>query len=192
MRRFRWAGRGPVAPVLALGLALAACGGSGDSDEPGIVSTILGTASRPCPPAVVVGDARQYIDMAPGPVSAENLRLAARIALPATVCDYEDDTVVVTLSVPIDARRGPQLETGSLEFDLRYFVAVTDRAGRVLGKRIFAATLGMGGDQQRTSKLEHIEQVIPLRAGMDGSHFIIYVGFQLTRAQLEFNRRNNL
>ena len=188
MQRFRWAGRGPVAPVLALVLALAAC----DSTGPDIVSGILGTASRPCPPAVVVGDARQYVDMAPGPVTAESVRLAARITLPTAECDYEDDKIIVTLSVPIGARRGPQLAAGSLEFDLRYFVAVTDRFGKMLGKRIFAAGLSMGGDQESTSKLEQIQQVIPLSAGTDGSSFIIYVGFQLTRAQLEFNRRHNL
>lgn len=186
MRRFRWARRGPMA--LALVLVLAGCGTS----DGRVVSTILGTASRPCPPAVVVTDARHYIDMAPGPVTAESVRLAARINLPATTCDFEDDNIVVTLSVPISARRGPQLAVGSLEFDLRYFVAVTDRFGKMLGKRVFAATLGLGGDEETTSKLEHIQQVIPLKAGTDGSSFIIYVGFQLTRAQLDFNRRHNL
>lgn len=190
MPRSRRAGRGPAVPVLVLvlALALAACGSSGTDG----VRSFLGTASRPCPPAVVVADARQYIDMAPGPVSAGSVRLAARISLPVTECEYEDDKIIVTLSVPIDAKRGPQLASGSLEFDLRYFVAVTDRFGKMLGKRIFAAGFRMGGDQASTSKLEHIQQEIPLREGMDGASFTIYVGFQLTRAQLEFNRRHNL
>jgi hypothetical protein len=179
--------RARIPAALAIALALAGCGGAVDT-----ASSLLGTKSRPCPRALLVGDAQRLVDLAPGPISAESVRLTARVTLPVAECDYEEDKILVDLSVPIDARRGPQLPSGSLQFDLRYFVAVTDRFGKVLGKRIFTTELTMGGDEQRTSELEQIEQIIPLGPGQDGNSFIIYIGFQLTREQLDFNRKNLL
>jgi hypothetical protein len=149
VRRYRLARRARIPAALAIALVLAGCGGAVDT-----ASSLLGTKSRPCPRALLVGDAQRLIDLAPGPVSAESVRLTARVTLPVAECDYEDDKILVDLSVPIDAKRGPQLPRGSLQFDLRYFVAVTDRFGKVLGKRIFATELTMGGDEQRTSQLD--------------------------------------
>ena len=178
--------------ILATGLAAAACGGQEGAKD--TLKGILGTeAKKPtCPSAVVVSDARHLYDFAPGGSTAADVRIAVRITIPAARCTIKGGRALVDLDLPIDAARGPALGEGRLEVEFPYFVAVADRFDNILAKKVFTAKVKLGGDQQRSSTVERIEQVIPLGSAPDGSHFVIYVGFQLTREQIEFNRRNRL
>ncbi len=178
--------------VAPLALGAAACGG--EDGATGAFKSFLGTASKKatCPSAVVVSDARHLYDFAPGGSGAADVRIAARITIPAARCKIEDGRALVDLDVPFDAARGPGLRKGRVEIEFSYFVAVADRFDNILAKEVFTATVKIGGDQERTSTVESIQQVIPLGADQDGSQFVIYVGFQLSREQIEFNRRNRL
>ncbi len=178
--------------ILATGLGAAGCGGGEGAKE--TLKGILGTETKKptCPSAVVVSDARHLYDFAPGGSTAADIRIAVRITIPAARCKIEGGKALVDLDVPIDAARGPALREGRLEVEFPYFVVVADRFDNILAKKVFTAKVKIGGDQQRTSTVERIEQVIPLGSAPDASHFVIYVGFQLTREQIEFNRRNRL
>jgi hypothetical protein len=187
-------GRSARAALVVATLALGAAGCGGDEGATGTLKGILGTASKKatCPSAVVVSDARHLYDFAAGGGSAADVRVAVRITIPAARCKIEGGRALVDLDVPIDAARGPGLRKGRLEVEFPYFVAVADRFDNILAKEVFTASVRIGGDQERTSTVEAIQQVIPLADGQDGSHFVIYVGFQLTPEQVEFNRRNRL
>lgn len=182
-----------AAGLLALGLA-SALGGCSVDDGAGTLRTILGTGAsgKSCPRALVVSDARNYYELAAGGRTSDDLRLTGRIGLPTAGCEVDEGRLRVTLSLPIEVVRGPRLKDGSFEVRLPYFVAVTDLSGRILDKQVFTASISMGGDQKLASKVERIEQVIPLKSGEDATRFVIYAGFQLTAEQLEFNRRNRL
>ncbi len=187
-RRMRAAAAAVAA--LAATLALAACGG--DSDLKGSVKELLGTAASKCPRGVVLNDARHLVDVAAGGTGVADARIAASIGNLTVDCDGKSDGLHIVLSVPFDVRRGPKLESGSLVFSLPYFVAVTDRYGKVLAKRVFEVPVTMGGDQKGASAVEQVEQLIPPSYGKEGTEFVIYAGFQLTAEQLDFNRRNRL
>ncbi len=174
--------------VLALGLVLAACGGNGGTMKK--IRGVLGTEKPPCPPAVVLSDARHIFIVTPGGRGPNNVRVAGRITIPVAECSYDDGKVFVDLSLPFDLARGPRLPKGRAQFEVPYFVAVADRRERILAKEVFVTQVRMGGDQDRTAVVEVIEQIIPLRPGQKGTDFVIYVGFQLTPEQVEFNRIN--
>ncbi len=74
--------------VLALGLVLAACGGNGGTMKK--IRGVLGTAKPPCPPAVVLSDARHIFLVTPGGSGPKNVRVAGRIAIPVAECRYDD------------------------------------------------------------------------------------------------------
>ncbi len=140
----------------------------------------------------VVDDAKELIDLRSGGRRFEDVRVAARINLPHITCEVDDDRVGVRLTIPIQAVRGPQLAKGEISFVLPYFVAVADARGRILGKRVFTVRITIPDGQKIWSVQESIEQNIPLPAGRSAASVVIYTGFQLTPAQLEFNRRNRL
>ena len=174
--------------ALCLGLSLASCGGNGLDTA----RMILGTEVKPCPKPVIVSDAKYIYDLDPGRPEVDAVRVAGRITTPAAVCTYKEGRIFVELSLPFQAARGPVLATGRLEFEFPYFVAVTDRFNNILAKEVFVARIKMGGDQERSSTVEKVEQVIPFGPAQDGSHFLIYIGFQLTPGQVDFNRRHRL
>ena len=176
--------------VLLLALtSVAACGGNGAVKR---LASILKAEEKPCPAAVVVAEARNIYDLAPGGSTPEHLRVAGRITVPVAECKYRKGKIAVELDLPFEAARGPVLKKGRLTLEFPYFVAIADRYDNILGKETFVATIKLGGDQERAGTVEKIEQVIPLGPEQDGSHFVIYVGFQLTPDQVEFNRRHRL
>ena len=187
-RRGRLSAAGALV-TLGLGLILAGCGGNGVGTT---ARKMLGTEVKPCPKPVVVSDAKYIYDLEPGRPEADAVRVAGRITIPSAVCTYREGRIFVELSLPFQAARGPVLARGRLEFEFPYFVAVTDRFNNILAKEVFVARIKMGGDQERSSTVEKVEQVIPFGPAQDGSHFLIYVGFQLTPGQVEFNRRHRL
>lgn len=183
-----------VACALLAGAGLSACESSGNEG----IRTFLGTddevteTAKPCPRAVLVDDAREIVDMAPGGRTFDDVRVAARLNPILLTCDLEDDRIGVRLILPMQGVRGPQLDEGEISFSLPYFVAVAEVGGRVLGKRVFTARLTIPAGQKVSSVSESIEQNIPLHSGRTVGSIFIYAGFQLTPAQLEFNRRNRL
>ncbi len=145
-----------------------------------------------CPRALVVDDAKELVSLRSGGRRMKDVRVAARINPPLMNCEVGDDRVGVRLTIPIQAVRGPQLAKGEISFVLPYFVAVADARGRILGKRVFTVRITIPAGQKNTSVAESIDQNIPLPAGRSAASVVIYTGFQLTPAQLEFNRRNRL
>ncbi len=103
-------------------------------------------------------------------------------------CRYADgDPIIAEIDIDFAFGKGPQATADEHEYT--YFVAVTRRNRRVLQKERFSVRADFDG-QKVTGTRQVIDTIrIPrVDETISGANFEILVGFELTDAQLEFNR----
>ena len=170
----RWTGS--WAAGLAVLLTLTACGGN-DSER-----------LRICPRVGVLYDASRLTLFGPsGEEIAANITYDLEMTNARIQCDFDDTRVVADIEFELIANRGPAATPGKMP--LRYFIAVTELNQRVLDKRYQVYELDMNPGQQRlrvTRSLKNISFDFG-RLGRPDLYEIL-VGWDLTPAQLEFNR----
>ena len=170
-------GRMRRTPVTALFLVLAGCGLFG--------ADIL----LPCPRSVVLADAAELVDFRPGPGrDLTDVRLEAAISGVRSDCEYDEDGFVdVDLDVAIELTRGPALEGGEAA-RAAYFVVITDPEDKVVAKRVFALDVEFPGAALRARTVQELTQRIHYLPEPSAAAYRIFVGFQLTRDQLDYLR----
>lgn len=173
-RRFPLALCAAAPLVLAAVLALSACA----SDEP------LG----PCPEVVVLSDAARQVKFEGQGRDLTDILFEADLEAVRLVCSYDDEELDVDLQVRVIASRGPA--NSDRLANMNYFVAVARSDRTILARRSFDITIPFPGNRTRVSGLEEIGQVITLAPGEDGTNYLIYLGFDLTPEELQFNRVN--
>lgn len=176
--------------ALAVGAALAALGGcetpvlfSGPDEAP------------PCPTVRVIGDGDRWVGFREGaPAAPENVALEARIVGFEAECEYDDDEdpaggMVLSLAVLMGAERDPAAapETG---VSLPFFVAAVGPDRTVASKAAFAADLAFDGAEARVARgeAEEIDLRFPANAAARPWEYEVLIGFQLDRAQLDYER----
>ena len=176
--------RPPVLPLFARPLsalclvapALAACSGSGEKFAP------------PCPQAGIVRDAADLTRYAGNGRDLTDLVLEGRITGLNGKCSRGDKGVtVVAVSVGLELARGPAAPGRRTE--LSYFVAVAE-GDRILDKRVFplVAEFPANTDKVRLGG-DDVEMALPTTADKPAAAYRVLVGFQLSPAELEQNRR---
>lgn len=147
----------------------------------------------PCPNIVIVQDAAELTQFLPGPGrDLTDVTLEARISDFRGFCDTDVDdddgtgTVEVEMQLILVATRGPA--STSREATLRYFVAIADTEENILAREEFETTIAFERNRNRVALGEDLTQKIPLRGGQLGDAFNIFVGFQLSDADLKYNR----
>ncbi len=149
-----------------------------------------------CPNIVIVKVTAELTTFRPGPGrDLTDVVLDARIDRFDGECetDLEDDRsgkVEVDLQLIFEATRGPANDTRTGEF--RYYVAIANRGGAILAKKVFATEFEFKGNRNRIGAVEELTQEIPLRPGELGEDFDIFIGFQLNPEQLDYNRAKRL
>jgi len=151
------------------------------------------TAVAPeCPHIIIVKDTAELTAFRPGPGrDLTDVVLDARIDRFDGECetDLESDRsgrVNVDLQLIFEATRGPANETREGKFS--YYVAIGDRGGAILAKKVFDTSFEFAGNRNRIGGAEELTQEIPLKPGDLGDDFDIFVGFQLSPEQLAYNR----
>lgn len=146
----------------------------------------------PCPRISVLGDAGTLTRFRPGPGRDLTDVLYEGVVTGVTgSCAYADDgkrALSMKISLVIEAARGPANRDGRAAFP--YFVGITDSARNVLNKQRFSVTVVFPGNRTRLVVTDNpVALEIPVKAGRAGQDFEIFVGFQLSRPELEYNRR---
>lgn len=173
--------------VLAAGAAallLAAC----SSDQSAL--------APPCPEIVVVKELGEVTQFRPG-----EGRDLTDVVLEASVggfdgfCETEIDDgkpveVEVEMRLLFDVSRGPANTDRKGAF--RYFIAINDAADRTVQKHVFDTDVEFPGNRNRVAPFDELSLTVPLKAGENGGDYTVYVGFQLTDEQLEYNRAQQL
>ena len=145
-------------------------------------------APLPCPEVVLLSDASKQTKFNGQGRDLTDILFEADLEAGRLICEYDDNEVDVDLQVRVIASRGPA-NTDRVA-NINYFVAVARADQTVLARESFDIAIPFPGNRTRVSGLEEIGQIIPLAAGEDGSDYRIYLGFDLTPAELQFNRAN--
>lgn len=179
---------GPILlTVILMGLMTSACGITGDLFGPP-------PPPPPCPSVSILGNAERITQFRAGPGrDLTDITVEARIDdfIARCIYDVDKDTgigqVYVELSLGITAARGAANDKGFAE--IPYFVTVTNLNKKVLSKNTFAITTVFEGNRYRlTAYDEPVILSTPISPPQTGRDYLIYVGFQLTPDQLEYNR----
>ena len=177
--------------VVAAGLALAGCGVYDSMSE-----SLFGK-EKPlvCPRVSVLLEGASITKFRPGPGrDIIDIIYQGEIRDVTYSCEFDIDgdtragTVAVELSLVIEAERGAADRERKATF--QYFVSIPKFRPLPQGKAIFDTQVEFPGNRSRvtwTDKKVPLE--IPLKAGQSGSDFEIIVGFQVSREEMEFNRR---
>ncbi|MCP5366507.1 MAG: hypothetical protein H6907_05015 [Hyphomicrobiales bacterium] len=153
-------------------------------------------ALPPCPRVLVLADAAQIVSFRGDGQDLTDVLFHAEMDQARTQCKYEldddDRPIRVSAKVVVDivAERGPADRSRQATFS--YFVALVDAQKNTVAKNTFPVTLAFEGNRNRMLFRDDDPGVvldIPLREGETGRSYEAFVGFQLTPAQLEYNRR---
>lgn len=141
-----------------------------------------------CPELKLLRDAADLTRMRGQGSDLTDMIVQARIvAVPASCKDGPKSAVRATMQVTMDATRGPAAPGRIVE--LPYLVTIL-RGERLLEQKAYMlpAEFKPNVDRARFTG-DEIDLVFPISAEHPASEYTIYVSFQLTAAELAFNRR---
>lgn len=174
---------GTKSAVFGAMLLVSACGLFGQEEK-----------APPCPQVSVLADASVLTKFQNGPGrDLVDVDYQGKIADIQPSCVYElndadEGTVEVSVEVRVVAERGIANKTRRADFT--YFVTVTDPNRNILSKESFNVSAEFPGNRTRVGVIDTpVALKIPIRKGKGASSYDVFVGFQLSREQLEFNRR---
>lgn len=151
-------------------------------------------APPPCPEVVIPSDGSKLTRFKTGPGrDIIDVMFEATVTEYAEACEYNiDETgagdVTVYIAPLIETERGPADQQGQATYE--YFLAVLDSNKKVLEKARFPITIPFSQNMTRVRwQLKEPNVItIPLAAGQNGADFQVFIGLQLTRAELEYQR----
>jgi len=177
--------RNAVISILAGALVLTGCqsvrGALGERDpNPG-----------PCPNALALYDAHRLVEFTGEEFVYENVGFTAEILNVASLCQYNDRSaspIDMELGVRMAFGRGPAARGATHTYNL--FIAVTRTDTAVIDRVTYPITVTFRPGQDRVEMVEEFAPVLIPRATptTSGANFEVLVGFELTDAQLDFNR----
>ncbi len=159
--------------ALVFTLALVGCGDRG--------------AHIVCPEIRIPQNTDRLIQYREGPGrDITDILLEAEVKFLSGECKVQDDEVVLTFPVAVGAKRGPANTRGTGNVSL--FLAVTDQERNVLSRRNMPIQLSFPGNRVNIINAETVEFEIPKAEEQPVTDFLVFIGFELTREQLQFNR----
>lgn len=147
-------------------------------------------AGPKCPPILILKDAGSLTRYAPDTTKdITDVLFQAKIVDFRGICDYnkERTRVDIDLSLAFDLLRGPANRDRKASFE--YFVAIPQFHPAPQGRNTFSIDAAFDGQATRARINDRIELEIPLDPKVSRETYAIYLGFQLTRQELEDNRR---
>lgn len=142
----------------------------------------------PCPRVSILADAAKTTKFRPGPGrDLTDVVVNAEIGAFTGSCSYKDDAVEVALQVSIDAERGPASAAGK-PVDLAYFVAIPAYFPSPKAKAVLPVQVAFP-EAANTVRFtdEEVVMTIPLN-GEYGDKYEIFLGFQMSGDELDYNR----
>ena len=145
----------------------------------------------PCPRVSVIEDGSKLVRFTGAGKSANDIEMTAEITKYRGSCYYDKDdkTMEVKVSIGIDAAAGPAFVEGPHRID--YFVAIP-AFNHPDGKKIFPLKLDIPTDPKGI----HIDDgdvtlSFPVKDIKKLEAYEIFVGFQLTPEELDYNRKHD-
>ncbi len=144
-------------------------------------------AQRICPQVQILEYADRLTEFADGAGrDVTDVVLRGRLVNFEGECNVEKDAVELDLVLDFLIERGPASRGGKGRF--AYFVAIPEFHPAPRGKRVFPIEMEFESGVNRVVYRDEISVGIPIAEGRNASDFNLFIGFQLDRGQLEFNR----
>lgn len=140
----------------------------------------------PCPVVVAVDDAARLTKFAPGGSDLTEVLFEVTIEDVQYACNYDGPILEMVVTLTLVGTEGPANVSGTGAFN--YFVAVATNEREILAREDFDVTMPFQGNATRVRLTETVEPAIPLNPGETGEDFRLFVGFDLTEAELQYNR----
>ena len=179
---------------LAVALGLAGCGD--DSAEEGLEDSAAAAQAEAqaavsptgCPGVSIPDELAQVTEFAPGSrQTPDDIMWRASIGDYTGGCEYDDNSVTVDLDTLFVVELGTAAPSNEITFD--YFVAVLRPDGSRMAKQVFSLTVEVDEETGQRVAVDETQHVFPLRIPAEGPGFELWLGFQPTASQLEYNRR---
>jgi hypothetical protein len=178
---------GMIPIALSLVVLLSAC----DLYMGGITNTDV---KLDCPPVSILPEAASITRYAEGAKrTILDVNFSGQIIGFKGKCFYELDpntgkgTVEINVITKFRIKRGAADRSQQANF--QYFVSIVNDDGYILEKQIFPYSVKYNKNRTWAKDEDSpVELSMPLRAGKTGQDYTVYVGFQLSQEELEFNR----
>lgn len=142
----------------------------------------------PCPAVRVLYDAQRFVEL-DGPERFENVGFTGEILRVNSSCRYVGaDPITVSLQADMAFGKGPKAAGASK--DVVYWVSVTRKDLVPIARERFTQRFVIPAGSDRVTLQSPVTEIVIPRANKDiaGNNFEVLVGFELTDAQLDFNR----
>lgn len=152
----------------------------------GMGPTSPSDAALACPKVNIVRDLQEVTVFRPGGKDLTDLESRAALVDYTGNCEYTSAGVTVNVNVFLVAERGPALQGTTAKY--QYFVALAQPDDTLVSKAYFDTDVTFVTGQPRAGTREELAPRIPLPKDANAKDWKIYLGFQLTPEQLNFNR----
>lgn len=148
----------------------------------------------PCPVVLIEPDLAYKTEFAGNGRDLSDIAYEARAEMPlGPLCWYSHDLdknyIRTAMKVQFNVARGPKFSGDKASF--KYFVAVTGPGGSLLEKQFFDVDVDFSKGQVRNLTVDEIDPIkIFPKPNENGDYYRIYVGLDLTKDQLDYNKRN--
>lgn len=140
-----------------------------------------------CPEVFVLKQLSEVVRFKPGPGrDLTDVQMEAWIEKVDGGCKLNGSVLTVDLSATFGARRGPSNQSGIA--DIGYFVAFADSQENILNRESFKAKVPFNNDSSIAFQ-DGIEVQFTLPRGQDPDSFAVFVGIELNRDELQFNKK---
>jgi len=148
----------------------------------------------PCPKVELVNDLSSLNDFT-NDKKQTSVNLIARVDMHSaqSTCKVSNNSVTVDLKLTFKGKLGPKgrhKKSDKPFFSYPFFVAVTSPSGKIMAKEIFSASMAYNAGQNTRTYQENLRQIIPVLNKDVAKHYRILAGFQLSPAQLAYNREH--
>ncbi|MCK5547137.1 MAG: hypothetical protein KAI27_07165 [Rhodospirillaceae bacterium] len=157
----------------------------------GACSSVTLDNSLQCPEVSIIADGANFVQFAPGSGrGANNIVHEESFDGFKGTCEHniDDEIMVVEITPQITSMKGPANSDNTARFE--YFVALTDSKGQLINKQRFPVSLIFDDDSEGMAWQDEtpITLTLPLKDGESPTKWLIFMGLQLSRADLEFIR----
>lgn len=162
-------------------------------DEKALAAAAMTEIATPveCPRVDVVDELSSLHQFVDGNNEAAGAISSVTITAIDSLCSINEQNVVVDMDIIMQARLGPRAKAAATDkpsFSYPYFIAITTPSGDISAREVFAATIAYDADEESLTHNEKMRQVIPLTGDYSPRQYEIMVGFQLSPAELAYNR----
>jgi hypothetical protein len=180
-----------LAALLILPLALGGCSwlGMGGDDDDEAMRAIAAAQPKPCPSIGVLDGADRITVFNGKGQDLTDVVVKAEISKAVISCEYDidDATISVDLAFNGAAEMGPAA-TGR-DMNLKGFLAITRTDGKKVSKEIYDIPISFEKGRQIRFLKSVEDTVIPYGGHVNGAYYEFLIGFQVTQAQLDYNRK---